>query len=46
MKLPYVKGLTVESIIDEVYAKHEMFGMEEFASALEEDNPSLAIVLY
>ncbi len=46
MKLPYVKGITVESIIDEVYAKHEMFGLEEFASALEKDNPSLAIVLY
>ncbi len=46
MKLPYVKSATIESIIQEVYAKNETFGLEEFVSSMESDNIELGHVLY
>jgi hypothetical protein len=48
LKLPYVKEATVQSIIDEIYAKNETFGVDEFSSIanLEVDNTELALILY
>lgn len=48
MKLPYVKEATVQSIIDEIYAKNKTFGIDEFSSAanLEVENTELALILY
>jgi hypothetical protein len=46
LNLPVVKAITVESIVDEVYSKNSSFGVEEFRSSLEENNPELAMVVY
>jgi len=43
--IPKIKGITIESIIEEVYAKHSTFGVKEFESNIEEENPELYIVI-
>tara|TARA_B100000029_G_C17037028_1_gene764419 strand:- start:174 stop:608 length:435 start_codon:yes stop_codon:yes gene_type:complete len=43
--VPKIKGVTIESIIEEVYAKHSTFGVREFESNIEEENPELYIVI-
>ena len=46
MTLPKVKAETVESIIEEVYAKNSEFGIKHFESKLDTENFELACVLY
>ena len=46
MQIPEVKQETVESIIEEVYAKNYSFGIDEFKANLETENRGAAIVLY
>tara|TARA_R100000963_G_C4629537_1_gene94966 strand:- start:149 stop:583 length:435 start_codon:yes stop_codon:yes gene_type:complete len=43
--IPKIKGITIESIIEEVYAKYSTFGVKEFESNIEEENPDLYIVI-
>ena len=45
-QLPTVKLETIESIVDEVFAKNETFGVQEFMSRMETDNRDMCIVLY
>ena len=45
MKIPKVKTETVESIIQEVYAKHKTFGVEEFRSNISRKNPEFFLVM-
>ena len=46
MTIPKVKAETVESIIEEVYAKNSEFGIKHFESKLDTENFELACVLY
>ena len=45
-KLPVVSKDTITSIVSEIFAKNNDFGIEEFLSNLEKDNKQLAFVLY
>ena len=45
MKIPKIKSETVESIIQEVYAKHKTFGVREFQSNIGRKNPEFFLVM-
>jgi hypothetical protein len=45
-KLPRVKSGVTEGIIGEVLAKNSEFGIKDFESSLNKDNPELAKSLY
>ena len=45
MNIPKVKAETVESIIEEVYAKNKVFGVREFQSNISRENPEFFLVM-
>ena len=45
MKMPKVKAETIESIIQEVYAKNKEFGVEEFRSNISRENLEFFLVM-
>ena len=45
MKIPKVKAETIESIIEEVYAKNKVFGIAEFQSNIGRENPEFFLVM-
>jgi hypothetical protein len=45
MNLPKVKAETVESIIEEIYAKNKTFGVREFQSNIGRENTEFFLVM-
>ena len=45
MKIPKVKAETIESIIQEVYAKNKTFGVREFQSNICRENSEFFLVM-
>ena len=45
MSLPKIKAETVESIIEEVYAKNKTFGVREFQSNIGRENTEFFLVM-
>mgnify|MGYP003656754210 CR=1 FL=1 len=45
MNLPKVKAETVESIIEEIYAKNKTFGVREFQSNIGRENAEFFLVM-
>jgi|TARA_R100000656_G_scaffold59140_1_gene46064 hypothetical protein len=45
MKIPKVKPATIESIIQEVYAKNKTFGIAQFQSNISRENPEFFLVM-
>jgi hypothetical protein len=45
MKIPKIKAGTIESIIEEIYAKNKTFGVREFQSNVGRENVEFFIVM-